>query len=96
MNKGGINMKSGVTTWHCTECNKDIVQNNYSWLFIDSLLFDISTYYHCKFKHGKTIGRTSVIAIRLLFFIPLAILNVITVILLLITYPFWALHEYLG
>jgi len=89
-------MKCGKTTWKCPICEKIVTQNHYTWLFIDSLLFDLRVHYHCKHVHGKKYFSTKGISKRLLFLIPSVIANTLTLILWGLTYPIWLLHESLG
>lgn len=89
-------MKYGSSTWKCPKCNKEIVQNKYTWLMIDMLLHEIKIHYHCKFKHGIGYFTLRGIIKRWLILIPFGLINIITLILWLITYPFWILHELLG
>jgi hypothetical protein len=74
-------------------CDETITQNHYTWLFIDSLLFDLKVHYHCKNEHGHGFYKTKGIIKRLLLLLPSVIANIFTFILWLITYPFWWIHE---
>jgi len=89
-------MKIGKISHRCSICEREIIQNKYSWLLIDGLLFDFKIHLHYKIKHRERYFTVKGIIKRISFLIPFTILNVLGLILLVITYPFWALHELLG
>lgn len=86
-------MKIGNQEWTCSKCNQVITQNKYTWLIMEDLLFELKIHYHCKFKHKRGFFTSKGITKRLLLLLPFGIAQVIVLILWLITYPFWILHE---
>jgi len=58
-------------------------------------LFDLKVHYHYKLKHHKKYMTDKGLLKRFGFCILMCILNVMYLIVYGITYPVWALHEFL-
>jgi len=89
-------VKIGRTSHKCSICNKEISQSKYSWLFIEYLLLDFKIHLHYKFKHKERYFTPKGIVKRVAMLIPFAIINILTLTVVMITYPFWIIHELLN
>jgi len=88
-------MKYGKTTWKCS-CGETVTHDNSSWLIINELLFKLKVHKHCRSKHLKRYYSNLGLLKAYIELILFGVVNVFTIIFWALTYPFWALHEFLG